>query len=1197
MQRIIRLSSFFVLALALTSAAAAQTTSGSIAGTINDPNNAAIGGATVKISDAGKGFTLTATTDSEGRFVFPTVPPGTYKMTVEVTGFKKLERTGLLLVANDKLSLGDIALEVGAANETVTVTAEATLLQAESAERSLGIQAEMLEKIGVNGRGFVSLASVAPGIIFNTNNGSGEGIQNVAANGLRTSNNNLTLDGVAIVDTGNNGTMIAVNLAAVAEFKVLTSDYQAEFGRSAGAQISAVTKGGTKDFHGSFYGLRRHDGLSANTWINNRDSTPTNKINKPRLDQRDIGYNIGGPVYIPGWFNKDKEKFFFFFSQEHQKRFIPPAAPVRVTVPTEAERKGDFSKTVDSAGQPFPFIRDYTTNLPCSASDTRGCFQDGGMIGKIPAGRLYDVGINILKIYPLPNTTGQGFNYISEVGSDQSQRQDLYRGDWVINSNWRANGKYLYNKFSPIFPYGSFVLGTNLPDYPAKFPNNRYSVSGTVTGSLSPTMVLEVTFGQSHNFIDILPNNPKFNRAGLNLTNIPLLFPDAVQIDSPPRFQFGGRIANGPNIGSNNAPFYNFNTTRDWAASLSKIWNSHSMKFGFFWQNSFKPQSSFAANNGDYVFTNDANNPFDTGFGFANAAIGVYNTFTQASDYVIGEYRYNNVEWYAQDNWKVSSRLTLDYGMRFNWIGPQFDEASQTGTFLPDKYVRADAPLLYRPICIGASTCGDANRRAVDPRLLAPGFVPSTGNTLEPVFIGRLVPNTGKLINGVFLAGQGVPQGIYKNRGIHFGPRFGFAYDVRGNHSLVVRGGGGMFYDRVQGNSVFDLVQNPPTTLIPTLNYGRIQDIGSGQVLLAPPALQAFDPEGKVPTSYAFNLGVQYKLPYDSVLDVSYVGTTASHLLTRRNLNAPAYGAAYLAANQNPTVAPSATPGASALPVDFLRPYLGFGNITFWETSMSSNYHSMQMSLNRRFSKGLLFGMNYTWSKALGTQWNDLQGINGFGAPRIDNNERRANYGPADFDRRHNLNVNWVYGLPKFTDNKAGGFLLNNWQLSGIYRYQTGAPYNVTFSIPGISAYTLTGTQTNEGARVAIVGNPGGGGSSDPYRQFNVSAFTVPKPGSIGLESGRNFLYRPPINSWELALSKEFRFGERAKVELRLDAFNALNHTQFDNINSQLVVRSFADPTPTNIADPNTRSLFTGFGAVTSVRPPRNLQMVARFQF
>ncbi|MFN0084436.1 MAG: carboxypeptidase regulatory-like domain-containing protein [Blastocatellia bacterium] len=1174
--------------------AIAQTTSGSITGSISDPNQAAISNAVVRIEDSSRGFSLSATTDNEGRFVFPTLRPGTYTLRVEAAGFKKLERTGIVLVANDKLTLGDIVVQVGAASETITVTAEATQVQAESAERSYALQAEAVQNIAVNGRGFIPLASLATGVIFTNNTGNNENIQNIAANGLRTSANNLQLDGVSIVDTGNNGTMISVTLDAIAEFKVLTSNYQAEYGRSAGAQISAVTRGGSREFHGSFYAFRRHDGMNANTWINNRDGIKQ----KPRLDQRDIGYTIGGPVYIPGWFNKEKDKLFFFFSQEHQKRFTPPAAPVRVTVPTALERDGDFSKSVDSAGQPFPYIRDYTLNLPCSAADTRGCFQAGGVVGRIPANRLYSVGLNILKIYPLPNITGNGFNYQTEAGTSQPQRQDLYRGDWAISNNWRANGKYLYYKNSPTFPYGSFVLASNLPDYPARFPNNRYTVGGTVTGSLTPTTVLEVNFGQSHNFIDILPGNPKFNKAGLGLSNIPLLYTKGVQIDMPPQFQFGGRIANGPNIGSSNAPFYNFNTTRDLSTSLSKIKGSHNLKFGFYWQNSFKPQSSFAANNGVYNFNNDSNNPFDSGFGFANAALGVYNTFSQASDYIIGQYRYNNLEWYVQDNWRVTSRLTLDYGIRFNWIQPQFDEAGQTGNFLPDQYKRADASLLYRPVCIGgANPCSGANRRAVDPRLLTGSFVASTANTIESVYIGRLVPNTGNLTNGVFQAGKGVPKGVYKNRGVHYGPRFGFAYDLKGDQTMVVRGGGGVFYDRPQGNTVFDLVQNPPTTIIPTFFYGRMQDIGTGQVLLAPPALVAFDLEGKVPTSYAYNLGVQYKLPLDSVLDISYVGTKASHLIQRRNLNAPAYGAAYLASNQDPTLAASTQPGATALPVDFLRPYAGFGNISYIEPAASSNYHSLQTSINRRFRAGLLLGVNYTWSKALGTQTNDLPGINGFGAVRIDGNERRANYGPLDFDRRHNFNVNWVYELPKFTNSTAAGLALNNWQVSGIYRFQTGAPYNVGFTIPGISAYTLTGTQTNEGARVALTGKPGSGGSSDPYRQFDVSAFAAPKPGSLGLESGRNFLYRPAINSWDLALSKEFRIKERVRFEVRLDAFNALNHTQFDGINSTLVVRSFADPTPTNLATESTRSLWTGFGAVTSVRPPRNMQLSARFQF
>jgi len=672
-----------------------------------------------------------------------------------------------------------------------------------------------------------------------------------------------------------------------------------------------------------------------------------------------------------------------------------------------------------------------------------------------------------------------------------------------------------------------------------------------------------------------------------------------VQIDSPPRFVFGGRIANAPNIGSNNAPFYNFNTNRDWSVSLSKIARQHTIKVGAFWQNSFKPQSSFANNNGSYNFTDSTSNPFDTGFGFANAITGVYNTFDQASAYIIGKYRYNNIEWFAQDNWKVTNRLTFDYGMRFYWIQPQFDEDLQTSNFLPSRFNPANAPLLYRPVCIGnTSPCSGANRRAVDPRLLVTGFVPSAANTIDGAYIGRLVANTGTITNGVVQAGAGIEKGVFKNRGVHFAPRFGFAYDVFGNQKMVVRGGGGMFYDRPQGNTVFNLVQNPPSTIAPTLNFGLMQQLNTGPVLIGPPSLTAYDHNGKNMTTYAFNLGVQYKLPLDSVLDVSYVGTLGEHLLQQRNLNAPQYGAAYLPQNQDPTLAPSTT-GASALPVDFLRPYQGFGNITYIEQGSSSNYHSLQTSVNRRFSRGLLLGGSWTWSKALGTQAADQPSISGFGAVRIDNNQHVANYAPQDFDRRHVVSVNFVYELPKATSNKALGYIANDWQLSGVYRYQTGAPYNIGFTIPGLSSYGVTGTQQIEGGRIVIIGNPGSGHSGDPYRQFNAAAFTTPKLGSLGLESGRNFLYRSPINSWDLSLLKSFKIKERVTLQARLDAFNALNHTQFDTYNTTLNVRSLTDPTPTNLPFDASGNLVNklGFGAVTGVRPPRNMQWSVRAQF
>jgi hypothetical protein len=255
----------------------------------------------------------------------------------------------------------------------------------------------------------------------------------------------------------------------------------------------------------------------------------------------------------------------------------------------------------------------------------------------------------------------------------------------------------------------------------------------------------------------------------------------------------------------------------------------------------------------------------------------------------------------------------------------------------------------------------------------------------------------------------------------------------------------------------------------------------------------------------------------------------------------------------------------------------------------------LQTSLNRRFTKGLLLGVNYTWSKALGTQSADLPNVQNFGAPH-NLDQRRANYGLLDFDRSHNFSVNWVWQAPKVTENRALGYALNDWQLSGIYRYVVGEPYNLGINVSDISAFTLTGTQNVEGARIVLLKDPGSGHSSDPYRQFDVTAFALPGPGSTGYESGRNFLRRSPINSLDLSLSKRFRFKERAEVEFRLDAFNALNHTQFNEVNATFN-GALGAATPTNLASETVATARTGFGAVTSVRPPRNLQLAARFQF
>lgn len=1177
---------------------AAQITSASVAGTVRDSQGGIIPGATVVLTSTTRGTSLETVTGNEGYFVFPIVVPDTYTLRVAMEGFKTVEVSAFQVNAGDKRSLGVLTIEVAALEESITVVARATELQAKSAERSFAIEGEAVQSIAVNGRSFFNLAFNSAGIVNTAAQPGALGGQSntMAANGVRANQNNVQIDGITSMDTGSNqGPSVSLSIDAVQEIKVLTSNYQAEYGRSAGAQITAVTKSGGRDFRGSAYAVRRNDDLNANTWFNNR-ATPRQPV--PQLEQRDLGYSLGGPVLLPGGFNSSRSKLFFFVNQEWQKRLLAQNSPVRVRVPTELERRGDFSQTLDSAGNPFPYIRDYTTGLPCNASNTSGCFQYNGVLGLVPPDRLYRVGLNILSMYPAPNSPGtirQGYNYVSQEPTEAPRRQDLIRLDWTPSPAWRIYGKLLQTLGYNIAPYGGGTVGfgTNIPAFGYKDSerNNRgISVTGAVT--LNNTTFLEITYGRARNSFTNLPRDPAaFNKTALGLSAFPMLYPEAVQLDLPPRFDWGGRIGTfSPTNFTEYAPFINQNPTQDLAASLTKTFGAHTAKTGIYYQHSLKPQSSRAPANGSVSFQNDASNPFDTGYPFANAALGIYRTYTQAAQWVMGRWVYDNVEWYVQDNWRVNDRLTLDYGMRFYWMQPTHDANDQASNFLPDRYDPAKAPRLYRPAIVNGV------RVALDP---------VTGQTLPAVAIGRIVPGSGSLQNGLFQQGHGITELLYENAGIQYAPRFGASFDLTGEQKIVARGGAGIFYNRPMGDTVYAMIEQPPTVVAPTLFYGRLQDIDAGSALVAPPTLFAFEEDGTFPKVYAFNVGVQIQLPWASVFDISYVGTRSRDQHQQRNINAPPYGAAYLAQNQDPTLAPSNIPGATALPVDFLRPYQGYGNIFLVDTSGYADYNSLQMSFNRRFQNGLLFSVNYTLGKAMGTSSVDLPAGNNnpnpdvVGFPRNDENQHKANYAPLDFDRRHSFIGYFVWELPKMERGGVLGAVVNHWQLSGVYRWVSGAPYTPRVSIPGISPYTLTGTQGLEGARIVITGDPGSGHSDDPYRQFNVNAFAAPTPGSIGLESGRNYLVGPPQNNLDLSLSKFISFRNGRRLELRIDAFNALNHTQFLTVNSTLTVRSLTDPTPTNLAYDANGNLVNpqGFGTVATQRPPREIQLLARFQF
>ena len=1162
----------------------AQTTSGSIAGTVLDATQAAVANAKVTAIEQNKKTTFNASTDVEGRFVFPQMQPGTYDITVEAPGFKKYEQRNVILYGNEKLAIGNLNLEVGAVGQSVEVTAQAIELQTESGERSSTLNTKQLENVAVNSRSYLSLVGLTPGVatVPDLSTAGHGGVGSIAVNGARPNQNNLTLDGIGNVDTGNNGDQLAtVSLDSVQEYRILTNAYQAEYGRSSGAQISVVTKSGSSDFHGSGYWFHRNDSLNANNWKNNRDGLPRNKF---RFN--DQGYTIGGPVYIPGHFNRNKDKVFFFWSQEYQRQLKPQSEKDR-TVPTALERQGDFSQSVDKNGNPYPYIRDYTTGLTCSASNTAGCFADGGVLGRIPKSRLFGPGLAILNLYPMPNAQQfqkSGYNFRSQISDSYPRREDLIRGDYNLSEKWKIFARYVNNNDAVTSYYGSFVLGSTIPLVPVTDSRPGHALAISATMLLSPTLTNEATWGFGKNIINITPVNDGLSRSKTGLSNLNVLYPSAIKNDFIPNFGFNGsRISNTASFGTNNAPFYNYNTTIEWIDNVSKVWNQHVFKAGFYLQRSRKDQSSFANFNGNYDFGDNAGNPFDSQYGFANAALGIYNSFTQASQYALGQYRYWNLEFYTQDTWKVTRRLTLDFGLRWYWIQPQYDASLQTSNFLPELFDRSKAPRLYRP------AFGPDGKTVV-------ALDPVTGQTLASTAIGKIVPNSGDLLNGIRKAGSGITKYLQQDRGLTPAPRFGFAYDVTGRQTLVVRGGLGIFYDRFQGNEIFDELTNPPTTFQPTIVNGLINQINPATALLGPSSLLGLDYNGKFPTVMNYNFGIQTKLPLNFVLDTAYVGSQSRHLLDKLNLNAIPYGTTYLPQNQDPTKVagnPNAVLGTNALDANFLRPYAGYGDISIHREGSYSNYNSLQVGVNRRFSGGFFFGLAYTWSKALGITSADNDFV------RIDSHTRQAYYAPLSFDRTHTFVANAIYDLPSlFRQNAFGHALLDGWQMSGIFTYQTGSPFSVGYSIPGIGNQQLTGSYT-EGARIHLIGDPKAGTTSSPYNRLNPAAFAPPQPGDIGLGAPQNYLRNPGINDIDFSLQKSFAIKERYRFEVRADAFNVLNHTQFSGYNATINYTSLTNSTVTNLpfkADGSINNI-NGFGTLNGARNPRIMQLVARFRF
>ena len=1215
-----RAAATFIVAASMVMTGWAQVTTGTVSGTVKDGQGGVIPGATVTLISEARGTRSTPVVSSaSGDFVLANVSADTYTIEVTMPSFKTLKRSGVAVSPGARVALGTLVIDVGGTSEVVTVKGEAPVIQANTGDRSFAVTTDAVQNLPIANRGFTALAALAPGM---------NGTARIGGGG----DPNFMMDGVSMMDTGSNRVLIQMNVESVAEVKVLVSNYQAEYGRNSGVQIAAVTKSGTNRFRGSAYSVLRNSDWNSNSKTNFLNGDP-----KTVLREKDLGYSIGGPVGKPGGNNK----LFFFYAQEFEPR-TGGNDVVRFRMPTLLERQGDFSATTDNNGNLYPYIKDPNLSGTCSSANQAACFADGGVLGRIPANRLYDTGLNILKMYPLPNVNvpGAAYNYqITRPTEKVLGWQPAVRLDYQPTQKLRATFKYTGWQQRKQTINGS-IPGFN--DTRMQHPVVS-SIAATVNYTLTPTTFAELTFGRSKNeqagcslglggptFCQAaLPVNPISNRNNAGLANLPFLFPDATVIDpnyyafealemvqppfwqdgrilKAPNFSWGNRISNAPP----NVPFpgfLNINPTRDISISLTKVAGRHTMKTGFYNTHGFKAEQTNNNAFGTLTFSNDTSNPLDSSFGYANAALGVFSSYLQASKYVETASVYDNFDAYVQDNWKVTSNLTIDYGLRLVHQGAQYDELGQAANFLPDRWTLSQAPQLYVAGCAnGISPCSGTNRQAMNP---------ITGQFLGPnstLAIGTLVPNSGDMTNGLVTAGGDIPKATYKWPMVVLGPRFGMAYDPTGRQRFVTRGGIGLFYDRPSTTTLSELVTNPPLSATTTARYGQLQSLGSGGLSTpGTPAVRGLKFNSKLPSSTQWNGGVQMLLPWSTSLDVEYVGQHSFNTVQSVNINAVDFGTAFLPQYQDLTLAPSTTLGATAMSTDLLRAMRGYGAVTMSLDGGWRTFHSLQLSFNRRFANGVSFGLNDTivLSDKQSTNQRLQHNPDGSYSVRADQAQADALLGDVVANRQL-LKGNFIWDLPDLDSSsrslKAIGLIVNDWQVSGIWTGLTGTAYTVNYSYQsGGSNVNLTGSP-DYGGRVRIVGDPGKGCSSDPYRQFNVAAFQGPLVGSVGLESGADYLRGCFSSTLDLAIARNIRLGGVRTLQLRVDMFNAPNSANITGRAATINLSNPNDPvTATNLpfdVSGNliaTRSLprGAGFGVANSYQAPRSIQAQIRFSF
>ncbi len=1197
---------FLAIALLLTvgSFARAQETTGSMVGTVRDSSGAAVSGATVTISDPTKNniAVRTLTTNDEGAFSVPNLPISIYTVTVEAPNFKKSVQTDVKVDVGQRRTV-EVALEAGNISETVTVEADAVSVNLSTPTAATTINGDQVRELSVNNRNFVQLVTLAPGVtndladqvFVGTTNPDGQAnTVNISVNGARSAQNTFTVDGADITDRGSNITIQAYpSIDSIGEFKVLRSLYPAESGNSGGGQVNVVTRSGTDKFHGSLFEFVRNEKLNANDFFTNQLS-PTQaaaaglKIENGKVSRRPLRYNnygftIGGPVFGPnfgegtdGGFFKKYNRTFFFFSEEERKDIrYPVFAP---TVPDANLRRGifpvDVCLTLNAAG------------TACTETLTAGT--------QLPANRLNPTAAAyISQIYnnlPLPtNPTTYVLNTAARNVSEFNQQ--IIKIDHNFSDKLSAFYRYERDKIPTEDANSLFASGSQLPGVAntvTDSPGRAHTLQATYV--LTPQTIIEGRYTYSYGAILSHTVGTLSNK----VSNIPVTLPFVTTRDRVPNV-IGNGFSNLQGFG----PYDNFSNKKNIGGNITTIFGNHTMKYGANYSKYRKNENALVTdtagpNQGSFL-SFAAVLPANVGTGtgqtlpagislataqnlqrFANFLAGNVLTFRQAKFDYTADLRQNNIEAYAQDEWRIRRNLTLYYGVRYSRFGQPVDKNGRLSNFIPELYNRSAAPQV-------------------------------TG-------AGNLVAGTGNFCNGLVVNSQNIqtasnctpgtsPYGekITTTSKKDFAPRVGLAFDPFGNGKTSIRTGYGIYHEQVLVGFAEQIIgANPPYQQ--NIDFTNVRlDNPAGATAVAPsvaaPTIRAIQNNWHTPYTQQWSLDVQRQLMKNTIVTVGYYGSKGTHLIGVTEINELpsgvalnslcATGTSFFGQTPAPTLSACQVAGNAVLAgaptnlLDQLRPYKGYRSITVLQPRYNSNYHSLQISGQHRFSGISQVNVAYTFSKNLTDNQTDRST-----APQ-NTYDIRAEYGRATLDRRHVFTTNYVYELPFFS--KQEGFIgktLGGWETQGIVTYQTGLPFTVT-----TSSYDPAGlgfiSAAIAGGRPLILCNPNQGGAGTQQQFFNTACFATNQANPSGTNttlvptlvgtSGRGVVNGPKTFRVDFTLSKNIRFGESFRLQLRGEAFNVFNTTNFRAISTNVTAATF--------------------GQVTTVRDPRTLQLGIKLYF